>query len=105
MKEYVSLLPPPAPPIPVKTWESETPQMKCPVCGETFTVKQGLITCPKCNSQYIVSEWNWNSFIIGLGVGLLIGLIISIGIYYFVFRPYVPIVKLATTIGEIARKT
>jgi len=100
MQEYVSVLPPPYPPVPVRVWQDTVPKMTCPFCGTTFNVTKGMISCPKCGTSYLASEWNWESFLWGLAVGLLIGLIISVAVYYFVFRPYVPVVRLAATFRE-----
>ena len=103
MQEYVSVLPPPYPPLPVKVWENTIPQIKCPFCGTAFDVIKGMIECPKCAVSYLVAEWNWESFAVGLGVGLLIGLVISVGVYYFVLQPYMPVVRLAATFREILK--
>lgn len=98
MKEYVSVLPPPYPPLPLRVWQNEVPRIRCPFCGSAFDVSRGVVECPECGVSYIVSEWSWDSFLMGLGVGLLIGLIISAGIYYYVLRPYVPLARLIATL-------
>ena len=100
VQEYVSALPPPYPPLLIRVWKDTVPRIRCPFCGSTFNVSKGTIKCPKCGTPYIVSDWNWESFLVGVGVGLILGLIISVGVYYFVFRPYVPLVRLAATFRE-----
>jgi len=102
-QEYTSILPPPYPPLPIRVWKNTVPKIKCPFCGITFNVSKGTVKCPECGESYIVSEWNWESFLVGLAVGLLVGLIISIGVYYLVFRPYVPVVRVAATFKEILK--
>ena len=101
VQEYISALPPPYPPIPVRVWKDTIPKMRCPFCGTTFNVSKGTVRCPSCKTNYLALEWDWQSFLIGLGVGLLIGFVISLGIYYFVLRPYVPLVRLTATLREI----
>ena len=103
VQEYISVLPPPFPPIPVRVWKDTIPKMNCPLCRTTFNVRKGTVKCPKCEASYIFSEWNWQSFLVGLGSGLLIGFIISAGIYYFVLRPYAPVVRLAATFKEMIK--
>ena len=103
VQEYVSVLPFPYPPLPVRVWKDTLPKIKCPFCGTTFNVEKGAVKCPKCEVSYIVSDWNWESFLWGVGVGLILGLIISLGVYYFVFRPIVPIVRVAATFREILK--
>ena len=100
VQQYISALPPPYPPLPIRVWKDTVPTIMCPLCGSTFNVSKGPVECPKCGTSYIVAEWSWESFLAGLAVGLLIGLILSVGIYYFVFRPYVPVVRLAATFRE-----
>lgn len=104
MQEYFSILPPPAPPIPVKVWNTKVPSIKCPVCGTAFEIiSSGSVECPECGTSYLVGEWNWDSFLVGLGVGLLVGLVISVAVYYFVIRPYVPAIRIAQTIGALSK--
>ncbi len=99
MDEFLSVLPPPAPPIPVRVWSDGKPRFKCVVCGSVVNIdKPGLIKCGKCGSEYLTAKFEWNSFLIGLAVGLLIGLIISVAAYYFVLRPYIPVARLASDI-------
>ena len=100
MEEYISFLPPPYPPAPVRVWKDRVPKIKCPFCNTIFTVSPGTVECPRCGAAYLVSDWDWNSFLIGLGLGLIIGLVISAGIYWFVLRPYVPLARLVRTLGE-----
>lgn len=103
MEELTSLLPPPYPPLMIRVWKNTVPKIKCPFCGTTFNVSKGTVNCPKCGTSYIVGEWDWESFLWGLAVGLLVGLIISAGIYWFVLRPYVPLVRLAATFRELSK--
>ena len=97
------MLPFPYPPIPVRVWKDTLPQIKCPFCGISFKVSPGTVKCPKCDIPYAVFDWNWESFLIGLGLGLLIGFIISVATYYLVFQPYVPIVRVAATVREVLK--
>lgn len=103
MREHVSILPPPYPPVPVKVWEDRVPKIKCPFCGTIFMVDLGAVECPNCGASYIVSEWDWNSFIIGLALGIIIGLAIAVGFYYLVLKPYTPLVRLAATARELTK--
>ena len=103
VNERMGVLPPPYPPLPVEIWQNEVPKMRCPFCGSTFDVSKGVVKCPGCETEYLALDWNWETFLIGLGVGLLVGLVISAGIYYFVLRPYVPAIRLATTFREILK--
>jgi len=101
MEEYMSVLPPPYPPLPVRVWKDTYARMRCPFCRTIFTVKKGTVKCPKCGISYIVGEWDLNSFLIGVAVGLIIGFIITVGVYYVVLRPYIPLVRLGVTLREI----
>lgn len=103
IREYISVLPPPMPPVPVKVWKNETPIIKCPFCGTTFDVRPGTVKCPECGGSYMVFEWSWESFLIGLGVGLIVGFVISVAVYWFVIRPYTGALRLATTFAELLR--
>jgi len=103
VNERVGFLPPPAPPIAVRIWENGVPSIRCPFCGTVFRVSEGIVKCPTCNTTFMVSEWNWQSFLFGVAVGLLIGLVISAGAYYFIFRPYVPVGRLITTLAEFGK--
>jgi hypothetical protein len=68
-----------------------------------FDVEPGLVKCPKCGTQYLVASWDWQSFLIGLAVGLLIGFVISAAVYYFVFRPYMPLAEALTALAAPPR--
>jgi uncharacterized Zn-finger protein len=92
VQQYLSVLPPPYPPLPVKVWEnkSQTPTLVCPICGTEFAVAPGDVKCPGCGSSFVVAEWNQASFLVGIGVGLLFGMLITAGVYYFVIKPVIP---------------
>jgi len=103
MEEYLSFLPPPAPPLPVRVWKDKIPRMRCLFCKTFFSVEKGAVKCPKCGASYIVGEWSWQSFFVGLALGLIIGLVISIAVYYFVIMPRMPLVQLAAALREFLR--
>lgn len=103
MQQYLSLLPPPYPPLPIKVWESQWPELTfvCPFCKTTFNVAPGWVKCPHCGASFLVSEWNQTSFLVGMGVGLILGLLITAGVYYFVIKPLIPKAMLDALLRQI----
>lgn len=103
MEQYLTVLPPPYPPLPVKVWESQgqKPTMTCPFCGNPFEVTPGSVECPNCGASFVVMDWSNTSFLVGLGAGLLIGLLITAGVYYFVIKPIIPKAVLDALLRQI----
>lgn len=109
MQEYVTVLPPPYPPIPVRAWRDAVPRMRCPFCGTVFSVREGTVSCPKCGRSFIVARIDWQSFALGVLVGFIIGVVVTAAIFYFVILPRIPLhvlilQRLAAWLPEWARR-